>query len=154
MASNTTATIHQFEIEIEIDADPERVWQALTDEVDLWWLPDFRAAGEGSVVSFDVRPGGSLIETLPDGSGLVWYTVQMTQPGEALYLVGHTAPDWGGPKLSMLKLSLEAHGKGTRLTVSEALMGRLGDDSSGTEEGWRQLFGDGLKKHAERGRDS
>jgi len=75
----------------------------------------------------------------------------MMQPGKALYLVGHTAPDWGGPKLSMLKLSLEARGGGTVLKVGEALMGRLNDDSSGTAEGWQQLFGDGLKKHVEGG---
>jgi len=154
MAENTTASIHQFELEIEIDATQQRVWEALTDEVDAWWLPDFRAVGEGSVVSFDIRPGGNLIEKLPDGSGLVWYTVQMVQPGKALYLVGHTAPDWGGPKLSMLKLSLEARGGGTVLKIGEALMGRLGEDSSGTAEGWQQLFGDGLKQHVEGGGSS
>lgn len=147
--SSETASIHQFEFEIEIAAPTARVWQALTDEINAWWLPDFRAVGADSVVTFDAQPGGLLIEKMPDGSGLVWYTVQMTQPGKAIYLVGHTAPDWGGPKLSMLKLSLESRGEGTVLKVSEALMGRLKKDSSNTEEGWRQLFGDGLKRHIE-----
>ncbi len=150
MANMETASIHQFELEIEIAAPTALVWQAMTDETDAWWLPDFRAAGAGSVVTFNAQPGGSLVETLPDGSGLVWYTVQMTQPGKTIYLVGHTAPDWGGPRLSMLKLSLESRGEGTVLKVSEALMGRLDKDSCDTEQGWRQLFGDGLKRHVEK----
>ncbi|TDI28530.1 MAG: hypothetical protein E2P03_11145, partial [Acidobacteria bacterium] len=111
MANMETASIHQFEFEIEIAAPAARVWQAMTDETDAWWLPDFRAAGADSVVTFDARPGGTLVETSPDGSGLVWNTVQMTQPGKTIYLVGHQAPDWGGPKLSMLKLSLETRGE-------------------------------------------
>jgi len=149
VAALETASIHQFELEIEINAPVGRVWEALTDEIDAWWLPDFRAAGADSVVSFHARPGGALVETLPDGSGLVWYTVQMTQPGKAIYLVGHEAPDWGGPRISMLKLSLETHASGTVLKVGDTRMGRIDRDVRATEEGWRQLFGDGLKRHVE-----
>ncbi len=63
--------------------------------------------------------------------------------------MGHTAPDWGGPKLSMLKLSLESRGEATVLKVSETVMGRLGKDPHATEQGWRQLFGGGLKRYVE-----
>jgi len=34
-----------------IDAPRERVWQALVDETNAWWLPDFHMVGEGSVVT-------------------------------------------------------------------------------------------------------
>jgi len=149
MAALEAASIHQYELEIEIGAPVARVWESLTDEVDAWWLPDFRAAGTDSVVRLDARPGGLLMETLPDGSGLVWYTVQMTQPGKTLYLVGHEAPDWGGPRISMLKLALESRGEGTVLRVSDTRMGRIDPESSATEQGWRQLFSDGLKRHVE-----
>ena len=31
------------------------------------------------------------------GGSLRWFSVHMCKPGEALYLIGYLAPDWGGP---------------------------------------------------------
>lgn len=150
MSTNEAAQIRQFELEIAISASEHRVWQALTEETNAWWLADFRALGEGSAVTFDAKPGGHLVENTADGGALVWYTVQMVQPGSALYLVGHTAPDWGGPTLSMLKLSLEASADGCTLRVSDSLVGRVSEQqASSLKSGWAQLFGQGLKNHAE-----
>jgi uncharacterized protein YndB with AHSA1/START domain len=150
MSNVEGSQIHQFELEITIAASKSRVWEALTEETNAWWLADFRALGEGSTVTFDAKPGGHLVENTPDGGGLVWYSVQMAQPGSALYLVGHTAPDWGGPTLSMLKLSLEATEDGCTLKVSDSLVGRVSEQQAKSlKSGWAQLFGEGLKAHAE-----
>ena len=143
------AAIDRAELEIEIAASPARVWEALTQETDAWWLADFRATGEDSTVRFDAHAGGHLIEERSDGSALIWYTVQMVVPQTSLYLVGHIAPDWGGPVLSMLKLSLEVRGQGCLLQVSDARMGRVDGSSDSTGQGWRQLFGEGLKRYVE-----
>ena len=40
-----------FELEIAIDAPRDHVWQALVDETNAWWLPDFHMVGEGSIVT-------------------------------------------------------------------------------------------------------
>ena len=153
-SSLPTSHLHQIELELTIDAASERVWEALTDETDAWWLGDFRAVGADSQVRFDARPGGTLSESRADGSGLVWYQVQMVDPGRSLYLVGHTAPDWGGPILSMLKLALTAVDGGCRLQISDALMGRVGEEQIGQlSEGWKRLFGDGLKRYVEAAAD-
>ena len=144
MSSKTPAMQH-LELEIPLQATRERAWQALTEEVDRWWLADYRACGEGSRLSLDPRPGGLLLEAHEDGTQLAWYTVQMVQPGRALYLVGHTAPDWGGPVLSMLKLQLNERAGGCTLLLSDAMTGRIDEQvAEGTERGWRALFGDGL----------
>ena len=148
MSAIESAQLGQFELEVELATTPERAWIALTAEIDKWWLPDFRATGEKSTVSLDLRPGGALLEVNPDGTQLVWYTVQMVQPGTALYLVGHTAADWGGPNVSMLKLALSAQADGTLLTISDAIVGRINSDQlAGINSGWQALFGTGFKNY-------
>ena len=52
----------KYELEITIDAPRETVWKSLTSEIDLWWLPDFRMVGEGSVVTFDARKSIANVE--------------------------------------------------------------------------------------------
>ena len=79
--------------------------------------------GADSVVRFEPTAGGHLVEEPAGGGSLLWYTVQMATPEESLYLVGHTAPDFGGPTTSMLKLSLEENGDGCVLRVSDSLVG-------------------------------
>ena len=43
-----------YTIEVAIAAPRIRVWQALTEEIDAWWLPDYHEMGEGSVVMSEV----------------------------------------------------------------------------------------------------
>lgn len=148
MTGTDTAQVARYELEIEIAAPPERVWQALTQETDAWWLGDFRMVAPGSRVTFDARAGGELREEQADGGSLLWYTVQMVKPGEAIWLVGHTAPDWGGPATTMLKLALEKRAGGCALLVTDALVGHVSDQlCASLESGWRQLFGDGLGRY-------
>ncbi len=140
----------QYTVEVPIDAGPAAVWKALTHETDAWWLPDFHMVGEQSVVTLDARAGGQLIETQPEGSSLLWYTVQMCLVGHSLHLVGHIAPGWGGPATSMLELTLSEHEGGSLLTVRDALFGQVTEKHAASQrEGWVQLFTEGLKRHVE-----
>ena len=92
-----------------------------------------------------------MVETGADGGSLEWYRVQMVSPGQAIYLTGDLAPDWGGPTISMLKLAVEERGSGGALIVSDALLGNVTEASAqSAETGWKSLFGDGLKAFAER----
>ena len=146
----TTARILQYDLRIDVAAPRDSVWRALTEETNHWWLPDFHMVGEGSVVTFDARAGGQLLETREDGGSLLWYTVHMCVPGRSLHMVGHIAPEWGGPLTTMLHLSLEEEGDGTVLHVHDAQFGHVTEEGAGSlREGWRQLFTDGLKRHAE-----
>lgn len=146
------AQIARYELEVVIEAARSAVWDALTAGTNLWWLPAFHMTGEGSVVSFDPRAGGQLIERHPGGASLLWYTVHMATPGESLHLVGHVAPDWGGPATSMLRLQLVERGAATALEVSDALYGRVSaEQAASLRAGWTELFTDGLKRHVEAG---
>ena len=150
----TEARVASYELEIAIDAPRERVWEAMTDETNAWWLPDFHILGEGSVVTFDTQAGGALIERLEGGGSLLWYTVLMNQLDQfTLYLVGHTAPTWGGPNTSILQLAVEANSeKASVLKVNDARFGHIDEGNiKSHEEGWTWLFTDGLKRFVEVG---
>ena len=142
----------QYELEIEIEAAADRVWQALVDETDAWWLPDFQMVDPASTVTFDLRAGGGLIEHKPDGGSLLWYTVQFCQPDDYIvYLVGHLAPDFGGPSTTHLKLQVIQAGEGRSvLPISDAHVGKLDESAANSlQDGWHQLFSQGLKTFVE-----
>jgi uncharacterized protein YndB with AHSA1/START domain len=140
----------QYELEVVIDASPEKVWRALTEDTNAWWLPDFHMVGEGSRVRLEARAGGQLIEEREDGGSLLWYTVLMCTPGKALHLAGHVGPKWGGPATTLLELELEERQGKTALRIADALVGHVADETvASLESGWRQLFTEGLKSYVE-----
>ena len=144
---------HKYDLEIEIEASRDRVWKAIFEETNLWWLPDFHVAGPDSVVTFDPKAGGrGLIEETSDGGGLLWYSVQMYLPSDfKIYLVGHIAPEWGGPTTSSLKLALVESENGCTLQVTDARHGNVDEKQvQSYQDGWTQLFSDGLKKFVEK----
>jgi len=150
MSDLTNAKIIKYQFEVPIQRSASDIWSLMVDQIDHWWMNDFRALGEGSKVTLNAETGGQLIESAEDGSALEWYRVQMVSPGKSLYLVGYMAPDWGGPTTSMLKLAVEDRGEGGALIVSDALLGNVTERSaSSAEGGWKMLFGDGLKGFAE-----
>ena len=153
-AKTSEAGVVQYELEIEMQAPPERVWQAIIEQTNHWWLPDFHLVGAGSTVTFDPNPGGAgLVETLEGGGGLLWYSVHYYLPKQfTIYLVGHVAPDWGGPSTSNLKLSLVTSENGCTLKVTDAQHGNVNESSiESLSDGWTQLFTDGLKAFVENG---
>lgn len=150
---SSNVSCRDYVLEIEIDCGPDRVWQAVFQDVDLWWLADFQMAGEDSTVSFDPRPGGrGLIEEAPDGTCLQWYAVQFYVPAsKKVYLVGHIGPEWGGPCISHMQLCVTATESGSKLTIHDSLFGAVSDATANSlSDGWKTLFGDGLKKYLEK----
>lgn len=149
-ANTTPASVLRYELEIPISAPRAAVWEALTREIDAWWLPGFRMTGPDAVVSLDAEAGGVLIERRPNGASLLWYQVLMCEPGAALHMVGHIGPDWGGPAMSMLKLTLEDDAGGCILRVGDAIVGAAGGATADSlKAGWTELFSDGLKRYIE-----
>ena len=143
------ARVVQYSFRVDIEASLERVWKGLTDQLGSWWLPDFHMLGPDSLVTLEPHAGGRLFEECGDQS-LLWYTVVAISPNKSMSLAGYCTPDFGGPCSTLLTISLEKSGGGTQLTVGDALYGRVSDgQASSLESGWKQLFGDGLKKFVE-----
>ncbi len=153
-AGSTCRHVH-YGFALEIAAPRATVWKALTEETAAWWPPDFRMVAGSQGALLEARAGGRLYEQGANGAELLWYTVSLVTPPEALHLVGHVAPPWGGPATSLLQLALaEAQGgRATTLRVDDYLFGHVADAHvASLETGWNQLFGDGLRPFAERAR--
>ena len=141
----------QIEMEIRIDASKEKVWTAFVEEMDGWWLPDFRVTGDPKAVVFENKVGGRLYEDEGDGQGLLWFTILSLKHAESMHLSGQICPPFGGPATTILYLQFEDDGHGAMvLKVTNSLFGCVDESSAGPiREGWQYLFGQGLKSHVE-----
>jgi uncharacterized protein YndB with AHSA1/START domain len=150
MNTPTPAQVLSYEFNVMIQAPRARVWTALTEEINCWWLAGFHMVAEDSVVSLDTHAGGQLLESHDDAGSLLWYTVSMCVPESSLHMIGHIAPAFGGPTTSLLELGLSEEKGETILLVREGLLGKVSAKSaSRTESGWQQLFGEGLRVYVE-----
>lgn len=150
MTTNTAVGLIRNELEIPIHAAPAEVWRALFDDVQSWWHPDFHMAGASSTIRFEPTLGGRLYETTEGGGGLCWYQVIALEPKRSVTMTGTMAPPFAGPSTTTMHIALEEREGGTLLTLSESVFGHVSDEmKSSLEQGWRQLFEDGLKRHLE-----
>ncbi len=154
--TSTPFNVARVELEIEIDAPPAKVWEALVGEATGWWLRAFYAGGD-KATSFVIEPhlGGFAYEQWGDettGSRHAWYQVVAIDPGKMLRLSGAIAPSFGGPASTMLELTLEPRKDGTALRILDGAWGAVGEAmESSMGDGWRQMFTDGLKAFIETG---
>ena len=138
-------------LELPIAAPPERVWDALTTQIGEWWPSDFLTTADA--MQFEARLGGHLFEQDAAGNGAIWYTVYAIDTGVSIDLAGQLSPAYGGPVQSLLRLVLREHGDHTVLELTDAVIGNVGPNSSKSlSDGWRAIFGAGLKAFVERGK--
>jgi uncharacterized protein YndB with AHSA1/START domain len=138
-------------LSVDIHAPKSRVWTAMIDEIDAWWLPQHRMSPSSKKMILEPRAGGRFYEDAP-GGGLLWYTVQMIVPSESLDMHGYLAARYGGPAISLLHVSLTESKGVTTVTISDSLIGAFNDSLvEGTSTGWTELFNQGLKIYVEKG---
>lgn len=77
--------------ELELPAPVERVFRALTAELDHWWGAPYRQAGAPSTLRLDARIGAPMIETGADGHAVIWGHVEEIRAPYQLYLSGRFA---------------------------------------------------------------
>ena len=118
------SSAHGFTSEhrLVLKAPPDKVYEALTRDIDLWWDDAHSFGGEASVFSLDARAGGCFCENLPDGGSVQHMLVVNAQPGRQLILSGGLGP-------------LQAMG------ISGAMTFTLGTHAEGTELAYRYVVG-------------
>ncbi len=75
----------EIELELSVNAPIDKVYKALTEDIDAWWPHRFKP---DSTVIADVSVGGRIVERFHDGGGAVY--------GEFLYLDAPTKIVSGG----------------------------------------------------------
>jgi uncharacterized protein YndB with AHSA1/START domain len=141
----------QYEFEVDILAPASQVWRALTVDIDSWWLPSFHMLGESSKMELEAYAGGRLMERV-EGRELLWYQVIAIDTGKSIDLAGYCTAKYGGPATTLLSVEITSTtDRFSKLRVSDSLLGLVTQNSVRCAcDGWKQLFYDGLKKHAEK----
>lgn len=146
------AVVARTEMVVPINAPKARVWKAVTQEMQKWWLPDFHMAHPQSKMVVEMTAGGRVYEEGPDGSNLLWFKVAAVRPGESVHWEGSIMVPWGGPVVAQAWLRLEEAAGRTTLRFTQCFIGIVDDSMiSSMREGWTMLLEQGLKRHVETG---
>ncbi|HSC25929.1 MAG TPA: SRPBCC family protein [Vicinamibacterales bacterium] len=151
------AELSRIDRAIEIQAPPERVWRALTDsrELSAW----FQVKIEG-----DIAPGSTVwMTSVNPQHNCQRFRVRFTEltPPRRLVWQWHPgevdpAVDYSREPETTVTFTLEASGKGTRVTVSETgfdaiSLERRAKVYADNSQGWTEVLG-WLQRHVEAAR--
>jgi uncharacterized protein YndB with AHSA1/START domain len=155
VAAQEAAVVDQILLEVEIAAPPEKVWKALVEETGRWWPEDYFAGSQPAEFRLQPRLGGWMYEDQGGGDGTIWGVVIGLRTGERIEVAGDCAPEWGGPNRGLMRWDLAGADGNAGVTVLRFRHALHGHVPAGVrdslDQGWRQLFGECLKKHAEAG---
>ncbi len=140
MSNQPTFSFH-IEQSITLNAPPQRVWRAITHEIESWW--GFHIGPNDSKITLEPRVGGHFIERWGDGEGELYATVTFMRTGKKITLEGGMG--LGGPGVSKFSYALEAKGEGTELQFNHYCHGAANADVEASfREGWAALLGESL----------
>jgi uncharacterized protein YndB with AHSA1/START domain len=145
-AMNDLATVGTMSVEQElvIDAPPERVFAALTEQIGDWWSHTFW----GGKVRLEPHVGGRFWEEASSGSALFANVTAIEAPS-LLRLSGGLGMT--GAVAGSVTFRLAEDGAGTRLSLSHSAVGEItGETEQSYTAGWTHLLGTALADHLAR----
>jgi uncharacterized protein YndB with AHSA1/START domain len=130
----------RIERTVELAQPPEVVWAALTTAEGL-------ASWAGNQAGIELRPGGMAWMKWEDGATADMRVERVEEPsvfGFTWHIYGLPEDD---PRRTYVEFTLERHGQGTRLTVTESGFAQLPPDAhrtayDGNSRGWVSELGD------------
>lgn len=112
------------EHELELAADPDRAFAALTAGIANWWDPNHSISGAAENFSLEPVAGGCFCETLPNGGAVEHMRVVHVVPGKLLRLSGGLGPLQAMGVSGAMTFSLTAReGGGTQLSYRYVVSG-------------------------------
>ncbi len=113
---------------VVVDATPSRSWDALINEIGLWWPADHTWFGDAGTLSIDPVAGGCFCER--NGQQQAQHlTVSHVDPGKLLRMLGGLGPLQGMGLHGVLDFQLEALDKQrTQITMQHRVGGYSPDD--------------------------
>lgn len=150
--SITTATLNEVHIEqnITIASLPEQVFDALTQEISVWWTLPYFHSKETRQIVLEPRVGGRFYEDLGNDEGLLLATVMRIKRPEELRLMGPLGIS--NPVQGVVIFNLEGREETTVLQLSHRIIGEINEEiESAYSQGWSELLGARLKNFVEHG---
>jgi len=141
----------EIKVGFSINATINRVWDALTLNLDKWWTSEFFANPDSTKMVFEPYPGGRLFESGDNNNGILWYTVIRIDDYKKLDMTGYLFPEFGGPSVSYLSIELHAEENTTLVKVTDVHTGAYGEKTPDyLREGWEMIFGQSFKNYVEK----
>ena len=112
-----------------IAAEPTRVWQAMTADIDQWWPKDHSWWGKAAKLSIDARAGGCFCE-IAGAQQAQHLQVVFVDPQKTLRMTGGLGPMQGMGLHGVAEWTLQAEGPSTRVTWRYRAGGYSPDDLS------------------------
>lgn len=139
-----------IEQEVQIDATPNRVFEALTKDVAAWWGAPYQISETAKTIILEPKLGGRFYEDWGSGQGALWATVTQLKQNEILELTGPIG--MSGAVQGIACIALEAKGKATLVKLSHRAVGEVNEQKQkGYSAGWQDLLGKRLKEFVEKG---
>ena len=137
--------------ETELPASTDRVFAALTQDIDIWWDDAHRQTGKGGRIVPDPEVGADMVERSSDGYAVIWGRVEEIRRPDRLYLCGRFGVR--GAVAGRVDFDLIAVGnEKCCLVVSHQAIGSITEEMlSNFDAGRRELIGRRLRAHIEKG---
>lgn len=131
--------------ETEFNASPTTVFDALTRDVQNWWI--MRQTNPGSSLTLLPKVGASLVERSPDGHEVIWGTLEEVRRPDRLYFSGRFAVK--GAVAGRVHFDLEATPQGgCRLILTHQAVGNIAEETRNSfNAGWGKLLGQCLTSY-------
>jgi DNA-binding transcriptional ArsR family regulator/uncharacterized protein YndB with AHSA1/START domain len=137
--------------ETEFSASTDRVFAALTKDINWWWDGSHRQTGEGGVIVLEPEVGTDMVERSSDGHAVIWGRVEEVRRPDRLYISGRFGVRGavaGRVHFDLAPIEKEA----CRLVLSHQAVGAITEEMQANfAAGWRELIDQRLRAHIDRG---
>lgn len=139
-----------IEQNVSLQATPDRVFQALTDDINAWW--SYRITSD-SHVYLEPHVGGRFYEAFNKGGGALYALVTYLKPGEEIRLNGSMGLD-GEAVGNLIYITLQSQEPdATRLQLTHRFLGKVAVVTVDTfKRSWEDLLTQHLKSFVEQGK--
>lgn len=134
-------------VEVTLNAPPDRVFRALTDEVGAWWTAPYRQTGDGGALTLAAEIGAPLIEHGTGTHAAIWGHVEEIAPPRLLSLTGRFGV--AGALAGQVRWEIAAEEQGrSHLTLTHKAVGAIAPETQGAfDAGWTELVTRRLPAH-------
>lgn len=139
-----------FVQQVDINALPPKVFQALTADIGAWWGEPYMISESAMDIILETRLGGYLMELWDEGSGAIWATVTGLRQNAFLELTGRMGRE--GAANGVARFTLTPWQGRTRLCLEYQALGVMDEDAeTSCRQGWKELLVQRLKTYVETG---
>lgn len=122
-APEITANGFLVKFDVDINAPPAKVYDALVGQVGSWWNPEHTYSHDAKNLSIDPRPEGCFCEKLPNGGGIEHLRVVYLAPPQVIRFSGALGPLQGSGVAGSMTWKLTGAADTTRLDFSYSVGG-------------------------------